>query len=471
MKTITFHPEFPAPAGGENGTGGSDGGALMGIWRAWNRFWFSPADPLPLGVIRIFTGMVVLYIHLIYSLDLMSMVGPDGWMDWSATKALRYEAPYYHLPMNWTSTGSEEEIGVPIWSVFFHISDPGWIVTMHVTFLVVMFLFTIGFATRLTSVLTWFAVLCYIHRLPVFMYGMDSMMNVAVLYLMIGPSGATLSVDRLIAKWWARKRGLPPPVVKPSVPANFALRMMQIHFCFIYMASGLSKLKGPAWWNTNAYWDTLANPEFTMIYYRWYESLVREMVSSHVLYSVLAAAVVGFTFFCEIGLPFLVWTRLRPFIVVCGFFLHAGIAVFMGLWIFSLLMMTMLLGYLPGAAIRDRIFGTAADGRRLALRFLPSSDRQVRAAALARALDFDNRVDVVAATAGQPSVRVVADGREVTGPAAAAALFDNLGWLRPVRWVLRLPGLGGTVARWLSGEAAPGAAVKTPGKPQIPAAS
>jgi hypothetical protein len=374
-------------------------------------------------------------------------------------------------------------LGNPIFSIWFHVTDPAGMAVAHAVALVIIFLFTIGFCTRVTSVLTWLAAVSYIHRTQQILFGMDTMMNILLFYLMIGNSGAAMSVDRLINRYRAVRASLrrsggvdaatqayldrPPP----SVASGFAIRLLQVHFCFIYMASGLSKLKGPAWWNTNAYWDTLANPEFTMIYYRWYESLVREMVSSHVLYSVMAALTVGFTFFCEIGLPFLVWTRLRPFIIVCGFLLHAGIAVFMGLWIFSLLMMTLLLGYLPGAAIRDRIFGTAADGRRLALRFLPSSDRQVRAAALARALDFDNRVDVVAAATGQPSVRVEADGREATGPAAAAVLFDNLGWLRPVRWVLRLPGLGGTVARWFSGEAAPGVVVKSPGKPQIPAAS
>jgi hypothetical protein len=71
--------------------------------------------------------------------------------------------------------------------------------------------------------------------------------------------------------------------------------------------------------------------------------------------------------------------------------------------------------------------------------------------------------------AGLPSVRVVADGKETAGPAAAATLFGNLGWLRSVRWVLAVPGLGGAVSRWFSGEAkADSGAV---GKPQVPAAS
>ena len=133
-------------------------------------------------------------------------------------------------------------------------------------------------------------------------------------------------------------------------------------------------------------------------------------------------------------------------------------------------MMTMLLIYLPGAAIRERIFGTGSDGRRLTLRFNPQADRQARAAALAKAVDFDGRVDPVAVPAGPPSVRVVADGQETTGPAAAATLFGSLGWLRSVRWVLAVPVLGGVVSRWFSGEAKANGNVPA-GKPQVPAAS
>ena len=43
--------------------------------------------------------------------------------------------------------------------------------------------------------------------------------------------------------------------------------MFQVHFCFVYMSSGISKLKGPAWWNHSAAWMTLVNPEFGPIRY------------------------------------------------------------------------------------------------------------------------------------------------------------------------------------------------------------
>ncbi len=68
------------------------------------------------------------------------------------------------------------------------------------------FLFMIGFCTRVTSALTWMASLWYIHRSPVVLFGVDTMQMIMLLYLMIGPSGAALSVDRLIARWWSRNK-------------------------------------------------------------------------------------------------------------------------------------------------------------------------------------------------------------------------------------------------------------------------
>ncbi len=373
-------------------------------------------------------------------------------------------------------------LGNPIFSIWFHVTDPTGMAVAHSVALVIFFLFTVGYCTRVMSVLAWLAAISYIHRTQQILFGMDTMMNILMFYLMIGNCGAALSVDRVINRYRAvraslRRSGTLDPATlayleRPplSVTAGFAQRLLQVHFCFIYMASGLSKLKGPAWWNTNAYWDTLVNPEFTLIHYQWYETLVREAASVRPLYAAIAAGGVAFTFICEIGLPFLVWTRLRPYLVMMGFILHAGIAVFMGLWIFSLLMMTLLLCYLPGVAIRERIFGTGSDGRRLTLRFSTLSDRQARAAALAKAFDFDGRVEAVPFSTGQPSVRVVADGRETTGPAASAAVFGALGWLRPARWLLAIPGLGGVISRRFSGEATPNGTAPA-SKPHAPAAS
>jgi hypothetical protein len=327
------------------------GGAVKSIVRAWDRFWFRPADPLPLGVIRIFTGLVILYLHLIYSFDLLSLVGPDGWLDAKTMTKYRKEIPFYDLPTDWSLySGNELAKGQPIWSVYFHLESPGWIIATHAGFLVVMFMFTIGLATRLTSVLTWFGVLCYIHRLPVFLYGLDNIMNVLVIYLMVGPCGATLSVDRLIARWWARRKGLPEPQVEPSVSANFTLRLMQVHFCFIYMASGLSKLQGNAWWRGSAVWYTMANYSFAPMNWPVYIEFLKVLCSSRFLWELTMTVSTYGTLALEISFPFLIWRpKLRWFMICCSVLMHTGIGLIMGLTTFSLMMLCLVLAFVPAS--------------------------------------------------------------------------------------------------------------------------
>ena len=153
-------------------------------------------------------------------------------------------------------------IGQPIWSIWFDVTDPAAMMVIHVLVILVCFLFTIGFCTRITSALTWITSLWYIHRSSIQLFGVDTMMMILLLYLMIGPSGSALSVDRLIARWWSRAKPrvvngwralccqpiLPEGAIRPaaysetpvpSVSANFAIRMLQVHLCVIYLVSGL----------------------------------------------------------------------------------------------------------------------------------------------------------------------------------------------------------------------------------------
>ena len=75
MKSTTAHDADAIPDDGERNEH-----PLMVAVRLWDRFWFSPADPTSLGLMRISAGLVVLYIHLIYSIGLTGYVGPDTWV-------------------------------------------------------------------------------------------------------------------------------------------------------------------------------------------------------------------------------------------------------------------------------------------------------------------------------------------------------------------------------------------------------
>ena len=188
--------------------------------RTWEKFWFTPADPTVMALIRITCGVIVAYTFFAYSFKLHDFMGENAWLD-LPLRQLQYRTDMVpNVPFDWAIPGvpfSTLTTGHPIWSIWFHVTDPSAMMLVHGIILLSVFLFTIGFGTRLTSVITWFGALSYIHRAPGSVFGVDTMMTILLLYLMIGPSGAALSVDRLIECWRARKAGLPMPPVTPSV--------------------------------------------------------------------------------------------------------------------------------------------------------------------------------------------------------------------------------------------------------------
>ena len=76
----------------------SDLTAALG--NGWNRFWFAPADPLPLSFLRIAVGMLVVAHLLTLGIDLERSFAHDGLLPPQAVKNLVQmevaEQPYYH---------------------------------------------------------------------------------------------------------------------------------------------------------------------------------------------------------------------------------------------------------------------------------------------------------------------------------------------------------------------------------------
>ncbi len=371
--------------------------------------------------------------------------------------------------------------GHTIFSVWFHVTDPTQMAIVHVAVLFAIVLFTLGLFTRVTSVLVWVGVVMYIHRTQQVLFGMDTMMNVLLFYLMIGNSGAALSLDRLIARYRAARASLrrtgtldaparaflsgPPP----SKSAGFAVRLIQVHFCIIYIAAGLAKLKGGAWWNGQATWDVMVNPEFTLLHYEWYETALRRVVEIKPVYHALIAGGSAVTLFIEIAGPFLLWTPLRWLVVFLAAAMHAAIGVLMGLNLFELFMMVMLLAFLPDGVIRDRLRG-GADLAKLAFAFAPSSAASSRAAALVAAADTDGQVTLAAESAlAVPAVTDPA-GKRLTGPDGVTAVFRSVRLLSVFAFVLWVPGAKGLFAKWLFPAPASAAPPAAP-KPSAPAAA
>lgn len=279
---------------------------------AWNRFWFSARDPTVLGVMRILTGLMLLYTHAVWSLDLTGFLGPDG------------RIPAEHVRLLYASP--EYPQGDPFaWSHLFYVESSAWSLwAAHGLALVILALFTVGLATRVTSILAFLITVSYSHRLASAQFGLDQINAMLAMYLMVGPSGHALSVDR----WW-RWRQSPAHGAGPTVLANVATRLLQIHLCIIYLFAGAGKLLGPTWWEGTALWGAIANQEYQTLDLTW-------LAAHPWLVNLLTHVTLGW----ELSYCFLIWRpTLRPWMLAIAVPVHLGIGLTMGMATFGLVML------------------------------------------------------------------------------------------------------------------------------------
>src|SRR5260221_61606 len=70
-----------------------------GFFAAWDWFWFAPRSPTTLGLIRICTGLILLYIHVSYSFGLMDFTPPtQAWLDRDIFQYNRVDEPIWDVP-------------------------------------------------------------------------------------------------------------------------------------------------------------------------------------------------------------------------------------------------------------------------------------------------------------------------------------------------------------------------------------
>src|SRR5262245_37843749 len=94
-----------------NLTGNLITNSVQRAWAAWCRFWFTPADPTPLCLMRIVAGLLALYVHISYTFDLQALEGKDGWYDVAQANQERRQWPHFVPPTNWG--GAEPHYRMP----------------------------------------------------------------------------------------------------------------------------------------------------------------------------------------------------------------------------------------------------------------------------------------------------------------------------------------------------------------------
>lgn len=290
-------------------------GSWLGDWLdAWNTFWFTPADPLPLALIRIAVGTLLAWASFVWWLDAEAFFGHQGWQ--------RPENVWRMNDQPWQ------------WSWYFAAGSAEMPRLLAGVSLVAAVMLAFGIATPVAALVSLVGLVSAVNRAPLNVFGLDDTLGMLLIAVAVGPAGAVLSVDRTLAPDHSAGR--------PSVRANLALRLIQVHLCVVYLFSGGGKLLGASWWEGTALWGAAANVQYRTLDLTW--------LASHPW---LVNALTLSTLWWEIAYAALIWPRLtRRLFLAMAVPVHLGIGLAMGMMEFGLAMLTANLAFVPASVLR-----------------------------------------------------------------------------------------------------------------------
>lgn len=288
--------------------------------RAWNQFFFARVSARPLGFFRIVFGTLVL--------------GNLGF--------LAFDINYWFTDAGILQGTEAAQIAGPLrFSVLNTVRDPLSVRVFFAATAAVAVLFILGWHTRIIGVLLYLLMLQIHHRNVVTNSGADTLLLVMLFYTVLSPCGAALSLDALRTR---RRRGtVAEPLIVP-----WAQRLIQLQLCLIYLDTAVLKCNGTTWLNGTALHFVLHNSEVG-------RSLLTGLADYPVLINVMTVAAL----WVELALPFLLWFRAtRPWAIVAGLGLHAGVLLTVNVPIFGEVMTACYLPFLTVTEL-DTIFRRA----------------------------------------------------------------------------------------------------------------
>ncbi len=262
--------------------------------------WFRPVSARPIAALRVALPVLLLLHLVLLSNDVLALHGGRGIIPWELTNLLR--DPW--VPGLPTLARAFQPLG---------FSSHAAVVLLLSVYAGSLLSLALGFHPRVSAFLAWSLHLSIVTSGFASFYGVDSLANMFLFYLLLFPSGRAWTFAS------SRK--------EETIPVG-ALRVMQFHLCVIYLAAGLDKARGRQWWNGEAIWQAISQPSFSTFDLHW--------LAWHSWIPMLAG---WGTLMVEIGYAFLIWPRrTRKAWCIATIGLHLGLALFMGLVFFSALM-------------------------------------------------------------------------------------------------------------------------------------
>jgi hypothetical protein len=260
--------------------------SIRSLVRAWNQFFFAPQSPVSISLYRILFGLLIIADLLLLRPDWLAWYGTQGWVS--------------------INTMHTMEPGVRLNLFTLIPQSNAWIEALFWVFLASAALLTIGFLTRVNSVIV-FLCLTSIHQRDLYiLHPGDALLRVTGFFLMFAPAGAALSIDRLVRI----RRGKEGREIRPRSP--WAQRMIQIEVALLYVVGFWWKSMGTDWADGTALHYVLHLDEFRRFPLpSWFQGPLMVKLGT------------WFTLVLEFSLGVLVWFKeLRYSVLLLGILFH-----------------------------------------------------------------------------------------------------------------------------------------------------
>ncbi|MCP3141548.1 HTTM domain-containing protein [Pyxidicoccus xibeiensis] len=271
---------------------------------AVREFWLQPAAPDALALLRIVVATIALVQLTQLWPHLLELYGNSGFVQWVVLEA---------STKSWVPSVAKLALVLHEYGV--RASTTVYLVFGVYGLAVVGLL--VGWRTRLCALVAWLTHALTSNSGYLSLYGVDTMLHILFVYLWAFPSNGRWSLDARAG------RVAPTPMLW-----RIGMRTLQLHLCLIYLNTGLGKVVGEQWWNGEAIWRAVMQPQFSAFDFSW-------LAQAPWLPLVAGWGVL----LVELGYAVAIWFRpLRQPWLLATAALHLGIAACMKLWLFSLTM-------------------------------------------------------------------------------------------------------------------------------------
>jgi hypothetical protein len=291
---------------------------------AWEQFWFKPVETSTFALLRIAFAVVIV-----------------GW-----TLSLA-PALYAFYSIDGILPAQPDYAGTAAWGLLGVFSGDVAVTILYFLLLIGGIALLLGFQTRVAAIVVFICLVSFGRRNPWVLNSGDLLLQALAFYLVLMPSGTSLSADRWL------KRG--QAFWEFPARAIWPLRLVQIQVSIIYIAAVWAKVRGDTW-----------NDGTAVSFALRIEDIARFPVPGFITDSLVISNILTYgTLATELAIGILVWNRvLRPWVLLAGVGLHLGIDYSVRVGFFSYAILITYIAFLPPqtasaliVSVRDRVAG------------------------------------------------------------------------------------------------------------------